>query len=209
LFRRSKSDTSTVEPAADSGVASGVASTGGATAADVRTSGKGRPTPTRKEAEAAARARAKAALDPKAAKSKQRSYQAERSREIRAGIKAGDERYLPSRDQGPVRRFVRDFVDHRLCMAEFAIPLLFSSLLASAAGLAEAGTAIMNATMIVVVLDSVLLRWRMRKELTRRFPGESLKGTTFYAFMRALQLRFLRLPKPQVKLGQQLSEHYH
>ena len=201
LFRRSKSETPTAPTA------------GGSTRVDsaealARASGKGRPTPTRKEAEAAARARAKAALDPKASKAKQRSYQAERSREIRAGIKAGDERFLPTRDQGPVRRFVRDFVDHRLSMAEFAIPLLFSSLLASAAGFAEVGTGIMNATMIVVVLDSILLRFRMRRELTRRFPGESLKGTTFYAFMRALQLRFMRLPKPQVRLGQQLPEHY-
>lgn len=202
MFRRTKSETETVEPV------------GGATRADsaealTRPSGKGRPTPTRKEAEAAARARAKAAMDPKASKKQQRSLQVERSREIRAGIKAGDERYLPKRDAGPVRRFVRDFVDHRLCMAEFAIPLLFASLLASAAGLAETGTGIMNATMLVVVLDSVLLRYRMRKELARRFPGESLKGTTFYAFMRALQLRFMRLPKPQVRLGQQLSQHYH
>jgi hypothetical protein len=66
----------------------------------------------------------------------------------------------------------------------------------------------MNATVLVVVLDSVFLRWRMRKELRRRFPDESLKGTTFYALMRALQLRFLRLPKPQVKLGQQLPDRY-
>jgi hypothetical protein len=197
LFRRTKSETVTAEPS------------GGATRADVaRANGKGRPTPTRKEAEAAARARAKAALDPKASKTQQRTYRAERSREVRAGMKAGDERYLPARDQGPARRFVRDYVDHRLCMAEFAIPLLFSSLLASAAGYAGLGTGIMNATLIVVVLDSVLLRYRLRKELTRRFSKDSLKGTTFYAFMRALQLRFLRLPKTQVRLGQELSEHY-
>jgi hypothetical protein len=132
----------------------------------------------------------------------------ESSRTIRQGIKAGDERYLPQRDRGPVRRFVRDYVDHRLCMAEFSIPLLFSSLLASSAGYAAIGTGIMNATLLVVVLDSVILRWRMRSELKRRFPGESIKGTTFYAFMRALQLRFLRLPKPQVKLGQPLAERY-
>jgi hypothetical protein len=202
LFRRTKSETPTSEGAT------------GATAATAdgdalsRAGGKGRPTPTRKEAEAAARARAKAAFDPKASKANQRGYRAERSKEIRAGIKAGDEKFLPARDQGPVRRFVRDYVDHRLCMAEFAIPLLFSSLLASAAGYPVVGTGIMNATMLVVVLDSVLLRWRMRKELTRRFPDESLKGTTFYAFMRALQLRFLRLPKTQVRLGQELPERY-
>jgi hypothetical protein len=194
VFRRSKSTGSTVAPeSADTAAKSG---------------GKGRPTPSRREAEAAARARAKSTLDPKASAKQQRAYRAERSREARAGMKAGDERYLPARDRGPVKRFIRDFVDARLCMAEFAIPLLFSSLLASAAGYAEFGTAVMNATMLVVVLDSILLRFRMRRELKRRFPDESLKGTTFYAFMRALQVRFLRLPKPQVKLGQQLPARY-
>ena len=177
----------------------------------VTAKGKGRPTPTRREAEAAARARAKAALDPKAAKAKgreQRAHRAERSREIRAGIKAGDERYLPTRDQGPVRRFIRDYVDHRLCLAEFAVPLLFASLLFTAGGAAGAGTGVMNATLLLIVVDSVVLRWRMRRELKRRFPDASLKGTTFYAYMRALQLRFLRLPKPQVRLGQPLPAHY-
>jgi hypothetical protein len=197
LFRRAKSETVTTVPLTD-----------GASESVTKAGGKGRPTPSRRDAEAAARARAKAALDPKASKAQQRSYRAEKSREIRAGIKAGDERYLPSRDQGPVRRFVRDFVDHRLCMAEFTIPLLFSSLLASSAGFAQIGTGLMNATMLVVVLDSILLRWRMRREIKRRFPDASLKGTTFYAFMRALQLRFLRLPKPQVKMGQALPERY-
>jgi hypothetical protein len=66
----------------------------------------------------------------------------------------------------------------------------------------------MNATLLIVVLDSALLRFRMRREMQRRFPDASYKGTTFYAFMRALQLRFLRLPKPQVKLGQPLPERY-
>lgn len=28
-----------------------------------------------------------------------------------------------------------------------------------------------------------------------------MKGTTFYAIMRLIQLRWLRLPKPQVKVG--------
>jgi hypothetical protein len=197
LFRRSKP-----EPSTSSTATAEVPET------EVRASGKGRPTPTRKEAEAAARARAKAALNPKASSKQQRQHRAEKSREIRAGIKAGDERYLPARDRGPVRRFVRDFVDARLCMAEFAIPLLFASLLLSWSGLAEAGSGIMNATMLVLVLDSVLLRWRLRRELRRRFPDESLKGTTFYALMRSLQMRFMRLPKSQVRLGQRLPERY-
>jgi len=193
LFRRSKSDSSVTAPETETSEPLG---------------GKGRPTPTRREAEAAAKARAKAALNPKASKKQQRQHRAESSRTIREGMKAGDERYLPARDRGPVKRFVRDYVDHRLCMAEFSIPLLFSSLLASAAGYNEIGGGIMNATLLVVVLDSVLLRFRLRGELKRRFPDESWKGTTLYAYMRALQLRFLRLPKAKVKLGQPLPEHY-
>jgi hypothetical protein len=169
--------------------------------------GKGRPTPTRREAEAAAKARAKATVDPRASKKQQRQFRAERSRDIRQAIKDGDERYLPKRDQGPVRRFVRDYVDTRLSMAEFALPLLFASLLLTSANAALLGSAIMQGTLLIVVVDSIFLRWRMRRELKRRFPEESLKGTTTYAFMRTLQLRFLRLPKAQRKLGEKLPEH--
>ena len=194
MFRRQKSES------APTAVAEPPAAT--------KAGGKGRPTPTRREAEAAARARAKANLDPRATKKQQRQFRAEKSREIRQAIKDGDERYLPKRDQGPVRRFVRDYVDTRLSMAEFALPLLFASLLLTSANATVLGSAIMQGTLIIVVVDSVFLRWRMRRELKRRFPDESLRGTTTYAFMRTLQLRFLRLPKPQRKLGEQLPEHY-
>jgi hypothetical protein len=30
----------------------------------------------------------------------------------------------------------------------------------------------------------------------------------FYGILRSMQLRFLRLPKPQVKLGQRLPDRY-
>jgi hypothetical protein len=174
--------------------------------------GKGRPTPTRKEAEAAAKAKAKAAKDPKAtramARGKARDQRVSSSREIRDGIKAGDERYLGKRDKGPVRRFVRDFVDARLNVAEFTIPLLFASLAASAASATTLGNGIMNATIIIVTLDSIWLVFRLRRQLKRRFPEENTKGTTFYALTRALQLRFMRIPKSNVKLGQQLPDQY-
>lgn len=173
-----------------------------------KATGKGRPTPSRKEAEAAARARAKGALDPKASRREQRRRRSEAAAKAREGMKSGDARYLPKRDQGPVKAFVRDLVDTRLNMAEFAIPVLFVSLVLSSAGQPSLGTAVINALMVVVVLDSLFLRWRMRRELRSRFPDESLKGTTLYAFMRALQLRFLRLPKPRVKLGQRLPPRY-
>jgi hypothetical protein len=181
------------------------------TSADERL-GKGRPTPTRKEAEAAARARAKAALDPKASRKASRgASRGERSantRELREGIKRGDERYLGSRDKGPMRRFIRDYVDTRINMAEFALPLLFAGLLLGAVNPGLGGV-ITQATLLVAVLDSVLLNFRLKRELKRRFPDEAKRrGNTLYAVTRALQFRFMRLPKPQVKLGQKLPERY-
>jgi hypothetical protein len=191
LFRRTKAESATEEtPASDSG--------------------KGRPTPTRKEAEAAAKARAQAARDPRASRALARSQRHDRvesSKAIREGIKAGDERYLGKRDRGPVRRFVRDFVDTRLNIAEFTIPLMFASLLLSGAN-QNLGGGILNATVLIVTLDSIWLIFRLKRELKARFPQESRKGTTFYALTRALQLRFMRIPKSQVKLGQKLPDTY-
>jgi hypothetical protein len=193
LFRRQKPEPATADPQS---------------AADPRPGSKGRPTRTRKEALEARRAAAKAARNPKAAKGAERRVRMEKSRDIRAAMKAGDERYLMKRDQGPVRRFTRDFVDARLSMAEFAMPMLIVSLIASMVGAEAVGSGILNATVLVVVLDSVLLRWRVRQQIKKRFGPEHLKGITFYALMRALQMRFLRIPKSQVRLGQPLTGHY-
>ncbi len=173
-----------------------------------RPGSKGHPTRTRKEALEARRAAAKAARNPKAARGAQRRAKTEKSQEIRAAMKAGDERYLMPRDKGPVRRFVRDFVDARLCIAEMAMPLLIASLVASMAGASAIAAGVMNATVLVVALDSLLLRWRVRTEVKKRFGKDQLKGVTFYAMMRALQMRFLRIPKTQVRLGQPLTRHY-
>ena len=54
----------------------------------------------------------------------------------------------------------------------------------------------------------VRLRFKLRRELAARFPDEPPKGTTYYAVMRSLQMKFMRLPKSQVKIGQTLPEHY-
>ncbi|MGI8644799.1 MAG: DUF3043 domain-containing protein, partial [Nocardioides sp.] len=63
-------------------------------------------------------------------------------------------------------------------------------------------------TLLLVVVDILVMRFRMRRELARRFPEQPVKGATYYAVMRSLQMKFMRLPKAQVKIGQQLPEHY-
>jgi hypothetical protein len=193
LFRRTKSEETT--PAEST----------------AKPGGKGRPTPSRREAEAAARARAKGTGDKKAAAKLLRERRAEQNAKMREGMRTGDERYLPARDQGKVRRFLRDRVDSRLCAAEFLLPLLVLIMVLSYSGsvtLQRYGQSLWLVTIVLVTADTMLLVYRIKKDLRQRFPDESHKGATFYAILRAMQLRFLRMPKPQVKLGQKLPERY-
>lgn len=194
MFRRSKSPTeSPAEPTTP------------------KPGGKGKATPTRREAEAAARARAKVPRSRKEMMQAQRAARSESSMSVRAAMKAGDERYYLPRDKGPVRRFLRDFVDSRFSFIELMIPLLIVTMILGYSGsprLASVGNTVLLGTILLVVIDMVVLRWKVRRELARRFPDEPLKGTTYYAITRALQMKFMRLPKAKVKIGQELPEHY-
>ncbi|MCW2792040.1 MAG: integral rane protein [Nocardioides sp.] len=192
MFRRTKSETP-------------------AEAAITKAGGKGRPTPTRREAEAAARARAKVPRTRKETAQAQRAARSESSQNIRAAMKAGDERFYLARDKGPVRRFVRDFVDSRFSFIELMVPLLIVTMVMGYSGsdqLRSIGNTVLLGTILLVIVDMVILRLRLRRQLTRRFPDEPLKGTTYYAVTRALQMKFMRLPKSKVKIGQELPEHY-
>jgi hypothetical protein len=173
----------------------------------VKEGGKGRPTPSRKQAQAAARARAKGVQDKKAATRSQRERRSESSAKIREGMKAGDERYLTTRDKGPVRRFVRDWIDARLCMAEMLLPLLILIMVAGAFS-DSLSRGLWSATILLVVLDTLLVVFRLRRELARRFPDQSTKGAVRYGVLRSIQLRWIRLPKAQVKVGAKLPERY-
>jgi hypothetical protein len=165
---------------------------------------KGRPTPTRKEAEAAARARAKAGMDKKAAQKLLRERRSESNAKMREGMRSGDERYLPKRDQGPVKRFIRDFVDSRLSIAEFLLPLLVVIMVLQYSGntsLLRFSNVLWSTTILVVALDTIWLLSRLKRALRAKFPDEDLKGTTVYTMLRVMQVRFLRMPKPQVRIG--------
>ncbi|HEY0889579.1 MAG TPA: DUF3043 domain-containing protein [Nocardioides sp.] len=173
--------------------------------------GKGRPTPTRKEAEAARKAAAKQPVTRKQQAAAARARRTESSQRMREALKNGDERYLPARDKGPVRRFVRDYVDTKFTIAELIIPLMLVTMVLGWSGnarLAWFANTFMTLILLAVVGNLVVLRFSLHRQLKRRFPDQSRKGLTYYALIRALQLRFLRLPKPQVKMGQQLPDTY-
>ena len=174
-------------------------------------SGKGRPTPTRKEAEAAAKARAKPPRTRREQAAAQRATRGESSQRVRQGMRNGEEKYLLARDKGPVRRFIRDFVDSRFSFVELIIPLLVVTMILGYSGnerLAGFGNALLFGSILLVIVDMLMLRFRLRRQLAARFPDESTKGTTYYAITRAMQMKFMRLPKPKVKIGQELPEHY-
>lgn len=175
-------------------------------ATTVKEGGKGRPTPSRKEAEAAARERARAGVDKKAAQKLQRQRRVGDQRKMREAMKGGDERYLPARDQGPVKKFIRDWIDSRLSFAEFLLPLLLVIMVLSYGGGNDAGlrsfaNGLWTATILLTVVDTGWLIFRLKRALRGRFSDEDLRGTTFYAVLRAVQMRWMRMPKPRVGLG--------
>jgi len=191
FLSRSTPDVPVVTPAAD--------------ADEAQHSGKGRPTPTRKEAEAQRKQSLKVPSDPKAAKKAARARAAQEREVARAGLMSGDERYLPARDQGPVRAFVRDFIDGRWAAAELFLPLALVVLVVGFLPVPNIQGYVSAAWMFLtlfIIVDTTLLMFRLRGQLSQRWPDKAeRKGATFYAVMRVLQLRKLRLPKPRVRPG--------
>ncbi len=177
---------------------------------------KGRATPSRKEAEAARKARLKKPVSRKdQAKRERAAREAVRAKQ-REALKTGDDRYLPAREQGPVRHFARDYVDRRRNVAEYLIPFLFVILVflfvSAAAGHPEwsnYATALVYPVVILgVVVDETILVRSLRKQLKARFEPDETNGTSFYAILRSSQLRRMRLPKPQLKHGDPMKAKY-
>lgn len=166
---------------------------------------KGRPTPKRSEAEALRRAVAKPPADRKeAARRAREARRAELARQ-REALAGGDERYLPARDRGPVRRYARDFVDGKWHVAEFFLPLAVVILILSmmpSMQVKNASLLLWLGVIVMIVVDSVLTGFRLKKALAERFPDENRRGAVAYALMRTLQMRRMRLPKPQIARGE-------
>ena len=167
--------------------------------------GKGRPTPSRKEAEAARKQSLRVPKDPKEAKKAARDRDRIARAEQRAAIASGDERALPLRDQGPARRFTRDYVDSRFTLAEYFIFIALAVLVLGFIPnpLIQLGVSIAWMTLVALVaLDEAFLLIRLNIQLRKRFANAGdRKGCLWYAALRSLQLRRFRLPPAMVKRG--------
>ncbi|CAL9559193.1 DUF3043 domain-containing protein [Streptomyces sp. R02] len=166
---------------------------------------KGRPTPKRSAAQSQRRSVANTSMSRKDAAKRQREERRAALERQRQALASGDERYLPARDKGPVRRFARDFVDSRFHIAEWFLPMAVVILVLSmvqVAQLQNIALLLWLVVIVMIVLDSVVTGVRLKKALAERFPDENRRGAVAYALMRTLQMRRLRLPKPQVKRGE-------
>jgi hypothetical protein len=165
---------------------------------------KGKPTPKRKEAQAKLKV---SPLSPTASKEAKKTLKAQarvRRLEARAAYMRGEESALPVKDKGPVRRFVRNYVDERKSVTEyflvFIMFILFLTVIPSPA-VQLGAIVLMYSAMLWVAIDGFLLSRRVKKLVAEKFPDASTKGLGLYGWMRSTQLRRLRAPSPQVGPG--------
>ena len=189
------------------------------------TPGKGKPTPSRREAEgrrrgpvtppptnrAEARARKKELKSSMSREDKRKLSDERRAlrTEQRDKRMAGDERDLMPRDKGPVKRFTRDIVDSRRNFAGLFMPFAIALIVVM---FVPAFAVYANLVLLVFVLfmavDAVILGRLVNRRVRERFPDAEPNQTGFrlgwYAFTRAMQMRMMRAPKPQVSPGDEV-----
>jgi hypothetical protein len=63
----------------------------------------------------------------------------------------------------------------------------------------------MYAVLVLAVIDGFFLSRKIRKAMAIKFPETSTKGLGMYAWLRSTQMRRLRAPHPQVKVGDSID----
>jgi hypothetical protein len=164
---------------------------------------KGHATPTRKEREAARKRPLVGGKTPEARALTKDQQRAQRER-ARVGMANGEERYLPVRDRGPQKRYIRDYIDSRWNIGELAIPLLVILVIVGfvAAKYSSGITIGLYGYLVLVIIDGIVITVIVRRRLAAKFGADRVERFGLYAVTRSIQLPFMRIPKPQVKRGQ-------
>ncbi len=166
--------------------------------------GKGRPTPKRKDAQAKVKTSSLSPLVTKEAKKAQKLAARADRVGSRAAYLRGDEKALPARDRGPERRFVRNYVDARRSIGEYFLPIIFVVLvltLIQIPAVQFGAIALMYVVLLVAVIDGIFLGRKIQRLVHAKYPASSTKGLAMYAWLRSTQMRRLRAPHPQTKVG--------
>lgn len=217
-FRRKPSDPATESSRDQTGAEDGASQTTTATRARAYTPSKrelGKATPKRtsgvRRVETAPKDRKEAAKRQAEKRKELREKQRVHRAEVREGMLAGKEEYLPVRDKGPERSTVRDIVDSRRNLASYFLPGALIVIIGSSGAMPPAvqlGTTIFWVMLSVgIVVDSFLLTRRVRKVLSKKFPKaiKPPRAHYSYAIFRSLQIRRLRMPHPKVKVGDRVE----
>jgi len=167
---------------------------------------KGHATPTRKEREAARKRPLVGDKTPEARAMSKEQLRVQRDR-ARIGLANGEEKYLPAKDRGAQKKHVRDIVDSRWGFAELTIPILF---LLVVVGYFDNGLAAyvnygLWALVLLIAIDLIVLHFRIKRLASEKFGADRVERRGLYHATRAIQLRVMRLPKPQVKRGESLD----
>ena len=170
--------------------------------------GKGRPTPKRKISEAK---RITSSLAPVVTKDQKRAAK-EASRHDRVASRTaylrGDESALPARDRGLERRYVRNYVDSRRSIGEYFLPIIFVVLILTLIpkpAIQFGAIALMYGVLLIAVIDGIFLSRKIRRLVSAKFPNAATKGLGMYAWLRSTQMRRLRAPHPQTKVGDSVN----
>jgi hypothetical protein len=169
-------------------------------------SGKGRPTPKRRDVQ---RRRGGPVAPPpatrKEAAKRIRKEGAQKRAAIKTGTRTGDERAMMPRDQGPVRRLVRDMVDSRRHIGVLLLPatiLPVAANLSTSTQLRLVATSVWMTAVLLTIADMVITGFLVRRRIKIDFPAETkTRGHVGYAVVRTAQFRRFRLPPPRVKPG--------
>jgi Protein of unknown function (DUF3043) len=166
--------------------------------------GKGKPTPKRSQAEAARKQRLTPPKTRKEASALRRERVSKQRQDMRQAMRTGDDRGLPARDRGKAKRLARDYVDSRRTIGEFLIPIVafafFLGLVRNPLAVYLSQVLLLGTALTAAVSSWLMVR-QFRRLLAERFPDEPTKGIGAYIVMRSWQMRRLRLPKAQVKVG--------
>ena len=122
-------------------------------------------------------------------------------------MKEGQEWALNPKDRGPVRALARDYVDSKRRVSEYymyILPVLVVALFFRSKAAQEFISPLILVLVFIIVVDAQLIRRALAKLIAQRLPGQSTRGLTLYAVMRALQIRRFRIPVPRVHPGDEI-----
>jgi hypothetical protein len=192
---------------AETTTASGADASADLTEQLARDAGKGRPTPKRSDAQGR-----RVGPPPPPPTTRKEAYKRMRAKQAstrtvsRAGMARGDDNYLPARDRGPVKKYVRDVVDSRRNVGSFFLVIAAVALIGTIAPsplVKNYASLLLFGFFLVLIVDSVVLSRRIKRKVAEHFPNDntSSRSLSWYGISRSTMIRRWRFPKPDVAMG--------